>query len=330
VRRLYLYLVAAVGLTAFLIGLSGDVSVLIRALSKSLVGNDFKEQLAWFTAALIAGVPVWLWPWRQVQIRATAAGEAGADERRSVIRKIYLYFYLLVATLTVLGSAVYILFRLLSLVLGDRNSSNLLSDLGHAIAFGLIAIGVWVYHGLSLRGDGQVNKHEQTQRLAATRVVVVDEGESRFGQLVREGLRRELPGLTLDTLSVEPPTEALPDSQTEAVSLLAQAGIIVAPWNSARVGYLAEPIAASPARKLLIPIRLDGWEWAGVDRWSLDALARQTVRAVKQMVAGEEVKPVRPLGVGAIFGIIIGVCVLLITIIIVGVLIYLWYSYGRY
>jgi hypothetical protein len=67
---------------------------------------------------------------------------------------------------------------------------------------------------------------------------------------------------------------------------------------------------------LLVPVRVEGWEWAGVDRWSVEALVRQTVHAVKQIAAGEEVKPTRPLGVGAIIGIIIGVWFLLALLVI--------------
>ncbi len=326
VRRLYLYLVAAVGLAAFLVGLSGDVSVFIRSISGQLFGAELKEQLAWFTAALIAGLPVWLWPWRQAQVGAVAAGPSGADERRSVVRKIYLYFYLFVATMTVLSSAVYIVFRLLSLVLGERGGGNLISDLGHAIAYSLIAIGVWLYHGFALRGDGQAGKREQTQRLAAMRVAVVDVGEGNFGRAALDGLRRELPGLTLDPIGLTPTaatamgTDSALSQQPSAISnQLAGAGLIVGPWNIAVAGEavsaeVAAAVAASPARKLLVPTRADGWEWAGVDRWSAEAIVRQTVRAVKQIVEGEEVKPARPLGAGAIIGIIVGVFFLLILL----------------
>jgi hypothetical protein len=282
--------------------------------------------LAWFTAALIAGLPVWLLPWRQAQAGAVAAGAAGADERRSVVRKIYLYFYLFVATMTVLSSAVYIVYRILSIVLGARSSGNLLSDLGQAIAFSIIAIGAWLYHGFAVRGDGQINKREQTQRLSAMRVAVVDAGDGRFGCAALAGLQHELPGLTLDPIGLTQPAveamgmaPAISNQQSEICNRLASAGLIVGSWTIAVVGgavtaEIAGAVVASPARKLLVPTRADGWEWAGVDRWNAEAIVRQTVRAVKQMAEGEEVKPVRPLGAGEIIGIIIGVIVLLILL----------------
>ena len=320
VRRLYLYLVAAVGLAAFLVGLSGDISVLIRSLSDSFFGDDLKEQLAWFTAALIAGLPVWLLPWRPAQIGAVAAGATGAEERHSVIRKIYLYFYLFVATMTVLSSAVYILFRLLSIALGERFSGNLLNDLAHAIAFSLIAVGVWLYHGYALRSDGQINKREHGKRLTGLRVAVVDTGDGQFGRALLDGLQRELPGIILEPIGLtQPAAQAMGGTPENIPGQLAAAGLIVGPWNIAVAGEaipaeVAAAVVAGPARKLLVPTRADGWDWAGVDRWNTEAIVRQTVQAVKQIVAGEEVKPARPLAGCALIGAIVGAIILLILL----------------
>ena len=77
---------------------------------------------------------------------------------------------------------------------------------------------------------------------------------------------------------------------------------------------VSQAVADSPARKLLIPTRPQGWEWAGVDRWDAESLIQQTVRAVRQIAAGEEVEPARPLGACTITAIAIGVIFLLILI----------------
>jgi hypothetical protein len=321
IRRLYLYLIAAIGLATLLIGLSGDLSVLIRSLVGAPFGSSLREQLAWFTAAMVAGLPVWILPWRQAELGAEASGPAGAEERRSIVRKIYLYFYLFVATMTVLSGVVYIVYRLLSLILGESNEGNLLSDLGQAIAFSLIAAGVWLYHGFVLRGDGQLAKHEQAKRLASLRVVVVDGGEGGFGQAVLKELQRELPGLTFESVGLTPSAATATGGSTAPNTVAAQlagAGLIIEPWNSTLTtgpagAEVARAISTSPAPKLLVPVRSEGWEWVGVERWSTEALVRQTLHAVKQIAAGEEVKPARPLSVGAIIGTIIAVFFLLIV-----------------
>jgi hypothetical protein len=320
VRRLYLYLVAAIGLAAFLVGLSSDISVLIQALADQSFASGLKEQLAWSTAALLAGLPVWLWPWRLVQLKAVAPGPEGAEERQSLVRKIYLYFYLFVATMTVLSSAIYIVFQLLSLVLGGRDATNLLSDLGHAIAFGLIAVGVWLYHGLALRDDGRLNQRDQSDRLTGWRVALVDKGEGEFGRAALDRLRHELPDLSLEPIGLTEQAAQAMGATTGQGNILAQlAGVqlIVGPWDMTVEGNgvpseVARAIVTNPARKLLVPVRAGGWEWAGVDRWNADSLVQQTVHAVKQIVTGEEVKPARGLSIGLVIGIVAGLFFLLI------------------
>jgi hypothetical protein len=137
---------------------------------------------------------------------------------------------------------------------------------------------------------------------------------------VLDELQRELPGLAFTPVGLtQTAAEAMgaSASQNTLAAQLAEAGLIVGPWNIALAdGSVTGAISASPAPKLLVPVRVEGWEWAGVDRWSVEALVRQTVHAVKQIATGEEVKPARPLGVGAIIGIIIGVWFLLALLVI--------------
>jgi len=318
IRRLYLYLVAGVGLAAFLVGLSGDISVLIRSFSEYF-SDTLREQLAWFTAALIAGLPVWLLPWRQAQLAAVATTPAGAEERRSTVRKNYLYFYLFVATLSVLSSAVYILYRLLSLALGERGDSDLASSLGQTIAYALVGVGVWLVHGATLRGDGQANRQEQATRLEQVRVALVNFGDARFGQSLLERLQKEIPGLTPDLVSL--PVDG--ESREAALAKLGAAGLIVGPWPMAVSGgaggqvsaEIAGAVVSSPARKILVPTHFEGWDWAGVESPNDESALLQTARAVKQFIEGEEIKPQRPMSAGGVIGVIVGVLLLLIVLV---------------
>jgi hypothetical protein len=305
VRRLYYYLVAAIGLAALLIGMGGDVSVILRALDEGFVVG-LKDELAWFTAAIVAGLPVWILPWRKAQERAVRSDPDGANARRSTVRKIYVYGFLFVATMTVLGDAVFIVFRIVGWMMGL--DAPTLTELGHAIAYLGIAISVWVYHGTVLRGDRRLDDEDEAERLADLHVAVVDVGEGRFGRAVVAAIKREVPELNL-----EPVVLAQTQDTGELADQLNQAGLIVGPWTITGVGgeggavppEISQIVYDSPARKLLIPTRPQGWEWAGVDQWDADLLVRQTVRAVKQIAAGEEVTPTRPLGVGGIVGIVV-------------------------
>ena len=305
VRRLYLYLVAAIGLGAFLAGLGGDVSVLIRSLAGEFFNTGLKEQLAGFTGTLIAGVPVWLIPWRLAQLGAVAPAPIGTEERRSLVRKLYLYFYLFVATMTVLGSAIYVAFRLFSLALGERVTGNLLSDLGHALAFILIAM---------LRGDGKTAQIEKSERLANYSVAVVDTDQGEFGRAVIAEVKRELPGINILPIGLTSTArEAMGGAANEKnlAAQLANAQLIVGLWlmavpNGAVTASFADTIRSSSARKLLVQTTVEGLDWLGVDRASGAALARQTARAVKQIVEGQEVKSGRGLSTGAIVALVLG------------------------
>jgi hypothetical protein len=268
IRQLYGYLVAAIGLGAFLAGLAGEISVLIRALSGVQVIRGVPEEVARFTALILVGLPLWMLPWRRLQLAATAPGPTGDEESQSVIRKLYLYFYLLLATLTVLGSGVYIVFRLVSLALGERPPGNLLADLGQAIAYSLIAVGVWLYHGALLRADGRRAREAETRRWTSLRVAVLDAGDGRLGRALLDELRHELPGLDLRPLGLTAEAAAVLGTAVAAgdvAAVVAQSDLIVGPWTVVAPGGvggavsadLAQAVSASPAHKLLIPAHVE-------------------------------------------------------------------------
>jgi len=336
VRRLYHYLVASVGLGAVLIGLGGVLSALIRYPTATSAGSP--DGFVGFAATLIAGLPVWLLPWRHLQRAAAVPGPAGDGERRSIIRRIYLYFYLFAATMTVLGCGVYIVSRLISQLLGARGGGSLLADLAQAIAYGLIATAVWLYHGSIVRADGRRASDALSRRLAALKVAIVAGGETSLGRALVDELGRALPGLNLQPIDLTPagitadaPTAApyvaeaaegrgAGPAPTDAHCLLANSDVIIGPWTitgtagsgGAMDATIAQAVSSSSARKLLIPVQAPGWDWLGVEETDLKDIARQAVRAIRQIAEGEHLTQTKRLSAGAIFGIIIGALLMLI------------------
>jgi hypothetical protein len=326
VRRLSWYLVASIGLAASLIGLGLIVNVVIRAVGAPSFGDDLREQLAWSLSALIAGLPVWALIWRKAQGVATLDGPAGEDERGSLVRRIYLYGFLFAATLTILSGLVYIVFRLLRLILGEPGEGSLVADLAQAIAFSTIAAGVLAYHGSILRGEGRRRQAAETTRAAELRVAVLDLADGAFGRAVVERLRHDLPGLALSPIGLTPTAAAAMGAIADPRGLTAQladVGLIVGPWQVALAhaagAEVAQAVAASPARKLLLPTSVEGWAWAGVEPWSGEAAVGQVIHAVRQTLSGETIRPVRPLAPLAIVGMAIAVVLLLIVVLIVAV-----------
>ncbi len=342
IRRLYSYMLAAIGLAAFLVGLGGVASVLIRALGEAVVSSTLKEQLAGATAAVIVGLPLWLRPWRRVQATARSEGEAGAEERRSFVRKLYLYVVLLATGVTVITSAVYLVYRAVSWLLGATVPAGQLgTDLAQATAFALIAGAAWIAHGLVLRADGSQSEAVQTARLATLRALVLFPAADAFGATLARTLAIELPGLVVESQDLAaPPDRAVIDQIAAAQVIIGRWDIAVpavavaggavvsvdatdskaAAGEAPAIGAtpiagvapeIATAVAASPALRILLPTRAAGWEWAGVDRWDDEALIAQAVHAVRQWAAGEAIEPARPLGAAAVIGIAIGVLILL-------------------
>jgi hypothetical protein len=305
VRRLYLYLVAGIGLAGFLTGLVGDVNVLLNALgSTGTFGRGLREQLASFTAALVAGLPVWLLPWRAIQAEAVEDAPEAAAHRRSLPRKIYLYLYLFAATMSVLGSLIYIVFQLLLMLLGERTAVNLLLDLAQAISFALIAGGVLAYHGSILRADGRFERAERAERLSDFSIVVLDADKGLLGRALALILSRNFPDLAITPIGLTKEAAAHMGSEIKGQSIpaaLKKASLIIGSWKVAVADggvseAVAKVVAASPARKLLIPLPGENVDWLGVENWEADEFAVRAVSAVRQVLAGERDTYSRGLG----------------------------------
>lgn len=219
--------------------------------------------------------------------------------------------------MTLIGSAVFILFRLINMVLGGDPVT--LTELGQAIAYSLIAVCVLLYHSVLLRRDRQRAKHEEASQLEHAGVVVLDLGDGTFGNAVVNELKREMPELNLELILLKPGAGELVETGEEdekTIEKLANAALIIGPWTIAVHGgfvsdKVVDAVVSSPARKLLAPLHADLWDWAGVERSDADTFARHTARAVTQALAGEQVRLQRPLGAGAIIAIVIGVLILL-------------------
>lgn len=321
IRRVYFYLVAGIGLVAWLIGLAGAVGVVLRVALGSGLVIGLKEDVATFLSLIIAGLPVWLLAWRRIQLTAADAGALGVAEVRSIVRKIYLYLCLFGATMTVLGSAVFVVARLAGSLIGvDSEIST--TQLADALAFSLIAAGVWLYHGAVLRSDGKRLRHEEAARLASVHMTVLDTSDGSLGRAMRDRLGRALPGLDIRTIGLTPAAAAALGSdfsQPELAASLAESKAIIMPWTAIVAGLsdgagdpaLAAAVIASPAHKILLPAHQEGWTWIGAAREREDEMIKQAVQAAEQIVHGETVTAKRSLGVaGAVVLIAVGLCLL--------------------
>ena len=294
IRRLYLYILATIGMAAMLIGVGGDISVLILMISESGFGDGLREQVAGCSAALVAGLPVWLLSWRKAQLTSQSAGVEGQLERRATVRKVYLYLFLFVAAMIVLTSSVVILSQLLNLVLGTKSPEDLPSMLAHAIAFSALAAGLWTYHRACLREDSNREATELRQQATKVRVMIMAPEHDDLSTALVSALQDEVPGVIAEQTA-----------DAGGIAGLSANDAVVAP------GDLAGMVADSPARKLLIPLSRPGWDWVGAPLRSQQETIKETIQALRYLIAGERIRPFRRSSGGMRIVLVIGALLLL-------------------
>jgi hypothetical protein len=123
IRRLYTYLISAIGLAMAAIGTAGVVGVLGSAVLG--LNTHSHDETATYAALVIVGGVAWAFHWR------TAVARLDDDERRSLPRRVYLYLAVLggVLGLLVFGSAA--LYRLLNAALALSFTRDTWHDLWH-------------------------------------------------------------------------------------------------------------------------------------------------------------------------------------------------------
>ncbi len=322
VRRIYAYLVAAIGLAVLLTGVGGILSVLIDLLTTPAeIGLAYyREQVALFTAMIVVGIPVWLIPWRTMQSLALVPAEegpVGEEERRSTVRKIYLYFYVFVAAVAVFSSVGWFVFHILTAILGADLPEDFITQVLDALVISLLATGVWLYHWWIIRQDGRFQEKDQARRLSDISVVVIDGSEGKLGQTIIRHLQEDLPGLQLNPIGLTPEavvTMAAQPFSTATAGVIEMAHYIIGAWQPLVSGDVAPAISESPAKKLVVPAPDRNWIWAGVKPHSMDYYARQTAIGLKQAIEGEEISPAGELDFTTILAIIGGILLFLFVI----------------
>lgn len=173
VRRLYYYAVAATGLVILWLGAVDLVQVLLDWLftagGRTPGDTLWVDPLANGLSMVAVGAPVWLAHWRTVQSIARRPDTAGAAERRSLMRRIYLFGVALVGALLILFYLAQVVYRLLLSLLGDPNAALLSAATANDLARSLIAAALWSLHLLAIRHDSRMAEAEDAaqERLAA-------------------------------------------------------------------------------------------------------------------------------------------------------------------
>ncbi|MFN2256645.1 MAG: hypothetical protein ACK2U6_20585, partial [Candidatus Promineifilaceae bacterium] len=220
------------------------------------------------------------------------------------VRRFYLFFFLLLATLTFLITAVFILSRLLLAILGEPQAGGDLRTLALAGAYAIIAAAVWLYHGWLLRGDQEALEEAQDQRAAQKNIVVF--GDDSLAEQLLNNLQEEFPQSHIDQVS---------RADEKTAEKIAAADILIGSWTMAAAGGdLGAAINASGAQKLILPDPTPGWQWTSVGKWESETAVRQAVETLETIIDGETAVPRYTLTPGVIILLIAATILILILL----------------
>ncbi len=274
-RRIYFYILSAIGLTATFIGLNMLLDFSTDMPSHALTW--WRLQLTTALAILAAGLPLWLSTWLPMQAEALAAGESGDHARRSLTRKIYLYLTLFASVMGMMASAGVLAFTLLQTLLGSPpdNSSIAVDSLRTLFCFVLLG----VYHITVLRADGRRAAGALAEKQAAFPVLIFDPGDGTFAAAVQAAIRRTAPNLPLAVQAADQPVPP----QTGARAVILPGDLALDPPAALRTWL--EQYAGS---RIIVPRPAPGWVWAGGFKES--TALTQAAQAVRQLAEGQEVR----------------------------------------
>ena len=239
VRRIYEYLVAAVGLVATAAGITVLFVALIRRLVPSpSLGESNINVLLGAVTFLVVGGPMWWFNWTRSQRMRSSQPDA---ELRSTARRTYVTTLLGVGSVTALISLITVTFTVLTDALDGTFGAATIDAVAPAFALVLTTGIVGAYHWIVFREDRAQAPAALRSPLAEVVIIGLDPGElvrsipHRFDAVVRVWDR--LDRISEPVADQEVVLEALADQATDRVAVVVgPTGVEVIPFSERRTG----------------------------------------------------------------------------------------------
>ncbi len=282
-KRPYHYILSLIGLVASFVGVTLLIRLIIDlALGRQFAGDSFmRERLASSLAAVAVGIPLWLSVWRRAERQARAEDEQGAQARRSVVRRGYLYLVLFISVIGGMVAAVTLVFRLLSALLTGDDSGDFATVVLNSFQLLALFVVVLVYHLRILRQDGASRAEEPVSVTGNFPVLVIDPGQGDFAEQARLALARQGKRILVAVMAASGQVPA--EANYEAVIL--PAATALHPPEGLRAW-----LESFDGRKIIVPDEGGGTLLAGD--------TRDAARMAERLAAGQEVNSGRALQPG--------------------------------
>ena len=197
-KRIYFYILSAIGLTAAFTGVALLLSLVIDIVTGHtyLGTSGIRHPLSGALATLIVGLPLWLMTWRPMQAEALTDGDLGDHARRSLTRKSYLYLALFAGVIGGMSSAAYLVFTLINAALGG-DTADFADSVLNPLQLLVLFVVLLLYHLSALRKDGAARADVLETRQGVFGVLVFDTGDRKFGESIKAAFAQHAPGIPL-------------------------------------------------------------------------------------------------------------------------------------
>lgn len=279
-KRIYLYILSLIGLVATFVGLALLLSFVINLLTTNAIwGDDLRSTLSGAIATLLAGLPLWVFAWRPMQVEAFASGDAGDHARRSLVRRAYLYLVIFSTVIGGMLSAIFLVYTVLFGIL-DHRSENFAQEVWNGIQLLSLFGAFLIYHWTALRQDGDHAADALATRQAGFAVLVLESVGTGFAIPLVAAIKRASPAIPVEIRTIE---QGIPEGAEVARAVVIPSTLALKPPEALRL-WLND--YAGP--KVIVPVEVQGWYWPGGVLKNGPALTAQIVR---QMAEGQDVRP---------------------------------------
>ncbi len=268
-KRLYYYVLSALGLGAAFTGIALLINFMIDILTGGMLMTDMlRPQLAAAISLILAWLPFWLMTWRPAQREAFLQSEPGDHARQAVVRKAYLYLALFAGVIGGMSMAVALVFELLKAWLTGQTDTSflatILKDLQLLVLFGVLLL----YHLNVLRRDSASTSDALAAKQKEFPVLVLDSGQG-FAESVKNALAKSSPNVPV-TIATQNP-----QGKFSAVIMAGSSAMNSAEWLRTFAGS-----------RIIVPDAAQGVIWAGgISRSAI----QQAAESVRQLTEGQEI-----------------------------------------
>lgn len=156
IRRIYAYILTTIGISLLAFGAYGMLRLVIGILTGQADTVDLPEhylqrQLSLYVTLLLVGLAAWVWYWRQIQRQV--ASDSSGEERRSLVRRIYLYLVSSASVIAVVVAIGTLLYEALRSILDVSSVNDFRDAMSVHVSVALIAVTLLAYHVPFLRRE---------------------------------------------------------------------------------------------------------------------------------------------------------------------------------